>query len=255
MKKIMFAVMISISSIYFLPGCCTHRNPTMPVFPSETVVCSHTGSISGFVSMCPRQCSCGTDKFGTPIPFGTITGTPTPVPTATATLTPNLTPHATCPVVNAPVRIFSGTTVVANTTTDTNGFYKVSGLAPGTYSAQITVPGYAVSTLSSIVVTAGAESSGNNLTSTYLYHAGEILIYFNSGLNASDETAYIAGLGATVVFNNQYIITAGTPPVLGDEYLIQLPAGAMPLDAVTQVQANPMVNMATVFNYYCLCPI
>lgn len=229
----------------------------MPVFPSETVVCSHTGSISGLISMCPKPCSCGTDRFGTPIPFISITGTPTIIiiPTATSTPTPDVTPHAACPVAGAPVKILSGSTVVANTTTDSNGFYKVSGLAPGTYSAQITVPGYAVYTLASITVTAGAESAQNNLSSTYLYHPGDVFIYFNSGVNASDEAALINSIGGTIVNTYQYFVTSGTPPVLGDEYLIQLPAGAMPTDVVGQIQTNPLVNMATVFNYFCACPI
>jgi hypothetical protein len=93
------------------------------------------------------------------------------------------------------------------------------------------------------------------MNSTYLFHPGEIYIYFKSGVSAPDESALINSIGGTVVLNNQYIVTAGTPPVLGDEYLIQLPSGAMPLDTVSGLQANPLVNMSTVSSYGCACPI
>jgi hypothetical protein len=257
LKKILAAVSGTIFTLWMLSGCSPHRNPTMPVFPTETVVNSHTGSISGFVSVCPFKCSCSPEFFGNPVPYGTITGTPTIIiiPTATATPTPDMTPHASCPIASAPVKILSGAAVVANTTTDSNGFYKVSGLAPGTYSVQITIPGYSVYNLVSISVTAGADNTETDMNSTYLFHPGEIYIYFKSGVSAPDESALINSIGGTVVLNNQYIVTAGTPPVLGDEYLIQLPSGAMPLDTVSGLQANPLVNMSTVSSYGCACPI
>jgi hypothetical protein len=45
------------------------------------------------------------------------------------------------PVAGAPVRLLMGTTEVATTTTDSNGQFVFRGIAPGTYTVEVTVGG------------------------------------------------------------------------------------------------------------------
>jgi hypothetical protein len=145
-------------------------------------------------------------------------------------------PLTPCPFQGAPVQIISGGALVTSTTTDASGFYKVSGLVPGKYTAKITIPGYIIYNLTNITVTAGTESTGNDIKEIYRYSTTTIRVNFNAGASQDAINALISSLGCTLLYTYAASI-------------ISIPAGAMPPDVVAEFQASPLVSSASL-GYY-----
>jgi len=252
-RTVLSGIILVITALLILS--CNRQFPTAPIHVAATATpaMQALGSISGTIDTAPLKCPPCAGLPIVPVTIITptaITFTVSPVATfAVTSATPVYTPSLVSAVAGAIVTAFYNSVTIATTTTDSNGNYTLSNLAPGHYNLQVTIPDYDVdNSMQYITVTAGTNTANQNLTRTILWEPGEVWVWFiNSGLTDAQARQIIASFGCTVVTpytNNPNYMS----------YVVTIPAGKTPPEMETIISTNPSVSGAYRLSYACACP-
>lgn len=164
------------------------------------------------------------------------------------TSVPVATVNPFTPCSGAVVKALLNGVVKASTTTDSNGSYKLQNLTPGFYNLQITIPQYDVdNSLQNITVTAGADTTNQNLTRLLMWAPGKLEVSFKNTVTDAQARQILASYGCTVD-----IAFTNNPNFLF--YFVSITTDSTPPQMEAIMNANPSVNVSSVESYGCACP-
>jgi hydrogenase maturation factor len=107
-----------------------------------------------------------------------------------------------------------------------------------------------INSMTGITVTAGADSSGHNISMTKMWETGKLMVFFNGTMMTDAQARQIlASNGCTI--DTAY---TGTNPDYLD-YSITIPADKTPPQMEAIFSAMPGVRSAGMLLYNCPCPI
>ena len=156
---------------------------------------------------------------------------------------PTPTPPYCCPSEGAAVAVYFEGVLKAQTLTNAAGEYRFERMRQGLYTIEVTYPAYYHTlVLDDVVVMAKQENDAEDAYFRPLYKVDEIYVYFDPAVTLSEVTQAISNCGCT--------ISPDTPTWPGYYYLLDLPAGMQPEEAIECTEAQPMVTSA---GYSALC--